>query len=78
MADILDDAFKRGDDFPFLWDWLRLCWSPFLGRLVIILTPAVLLILVVKHALGDVVSAAKLRGAAFAAHQFLHHPSFEF
>src|SRR4030042_6678948 len=28
-ADIHDDVFEKGNDFPFLCDWLRLYWSPF-------------------------------------------------
>ncbi len=47
--------------------------SPFLCGLVIELAPALLPLSVVKHAQGDIVHAAELRRAAFAAHEFLNY-----
>jgi len=51
--------------------------SPFLCGLVIELAPAVLLLLVIKYACGDVVSAAELRRAAFATHELLNYLAFK-
>ena len=52
--------------------------SPFLGGLVVELAPVVLLLPVVKQIGGDIVSAAELHRAAFATHELINHPAFEF
>ncbi len=45
---------------------------------LLVLVAAILLLPVVKHARGDIISAAELRGTALTAHEFFHHPALEF